>query len=298
MKDIYTENNLYPYEGRIKDHFKELYDSVFIAFLPFFVVNKQTNSNTNFKKSEKITFQRVQEELELLRDIPEFDAAIYYYSSKDFPTDKEIYEKGKNIPWENVIKGAGLKDYAEVNKALRTSIGALRNAFRRHDLTNKINVYTTENKIWHPTEGSYDILSKVAIYNAFKILNKKEVIVKDEFYESTKELSLDKLSEFEFSETFDSKDYYVYSADKEILFTLEWDSFFFLIATTQDKMEIIIKENLFEGFIYNNETTHNWDYSAEELKRLLEIEKQKELEEQKAKSAQLRADNKWWKFWN
>lgn len=293
MTDIFADYKIYPHEGKIKDHFKDFYESAFIAFLPFFKVDRQHTDNPNFKKSKQITHEEARQELDILKDFPPFIADIYSYSNKDYPTEQEIFDSGQAISWDAIIKGSGLKDYSELNKALRTSIGALRQVFRRPELTEKLNNYTTNQSIWHPTEGGFDILSKVAIYKAFKLLDKNEIIVINEFYETTLTLELDKLTEFEFSEKVGYKDYYIYSSDKELLFTIEWDSFFFLIATGQEKMNKIISSNLFEGFICNEKTEHTWDYKEGEIQKYLDIE-----EKQKILTAKPTTKKQWWKFWD
>lgn len=293
MTDIFSDYKIYPCEGKIKDHFKDFYESAFIAFLPFFKVDRQHAYNTNFKKSKHITHEEARQELDFLKDIPLFNADIYSYSNKDYPTEQEIFDSGQAISWDAIIKGSGLKDYSELNKALKTSIGALRQVFRRPELTEKLNNYTTNQSIWHPTEGGFDILSKVAIYKTFKLLDKNEIIVIDGFYETTLTLELDKLTEFEFSKKVAYKDSYIYSSDKELLFAIDWDSFFFLIATGQEKMNKIISSNLFEGFICNEKTEHTWDYKEGEIQKYLDIE-----EKQKVLTAKPTTKKQWWKFWN
>lgn len=272
MTDIFTDHKIYPHEGKIKDHFKDFYESSFIAFLPFFKVDRNHTDNNTFKKVKQITHKELRQKLYIPKDIPPSNADIYFYSNKDNPTEQEIFDCGQAISWGTIIKGSGLKDYSELNKALRTSIGALKQVFRRPELTEKLNNYTTTQNIWHPTEGGFDILSKVAIYKAFKLLDKNEIIVKDEFYETTLTLELHKLTDFEFSEKVGYKDYYIYSSDKELLFTIEWDSFFFIIATGEEKMNKIISSNLFEGFVCNQTTEHTWDYEEGEIQKYLDIE--------------------------
>lgn len=293
MTDIFADNNIYPPEGKIKDHFKDFYEAAFIAFLPFFKVDRQHADNTSSKKSKQITHEEAIQELDILKDISPFNADIYTCPNQDYPTEQEIFYSGQAISWDTIIKGSGLKDYSELNKALRTSIGALRPVFHRLELTEKLHNYTANQGIWHPTEGGFDILSKVAIYKAFKILDKNEIIVTDEFYETTLTLELDKLTEFEFSQKVGYKDYYIYSSDKELLFTIEWDSFFFLVATGQEKMNKIIYSNLFEGFICNEKTEHNWDYKEGEIQKYLDLEKK-----QKVLTAKSTTKKQWWKFWN
>ena len=292
MSDIFN-NNIYPHEGKIKDHFKDFYDSVFVAFLPFFQVDRQPTDKANLKKAKHITYEDAKQEMEFLKDIPKPNAEIYSYSNNEYPTDKEIFEKGKAVVWSEIINGAGLNDFSELNKALRTSIGALRKVFQRPGLTEKVNDYTDSQNIWHPTEGGFDTLSKVAVYKTFKLLGKNQIIITDEFYETTSILDIDKLSDFEFTEKVSFKDYYLYSEDKKILFTIEWDSFFFLIATGQENMNKIISSNLFEGFVCNEKTEHNWDYEDGEIQKYLDIE-----ERQKLLTAKPTTKKQWWKFWN
>src|SRR5690606_8583508 len=292
MNDIFN-NNIYPHEGKIKEHFKDFYDTVFVAFLPFFQIDRQPIDKVNLKKAKQITFEEAKQEMEFLKNIPEPDAKIYSYSNNEYPTDEEIFKSGKIISWDTVVKGAGLADNSELNKALRTSIGAVRKIFQRPELTDKLNDFTESKNIWHPTEGGFDTLSKNAIYKALIKLGRTQIFVTDEFYETTSSLDLDKITEFEFIEKVSYKDYYLYSADKEILFAIEWDSFFFLIATDNEKMKQIIEANLFEGFLCNDQTQHEWDYKEGELQALLDIE-----EKNKVQTTQPMTQKQWWIFWN
>lgn len=289
MKDIFEEKNIYPHEEKIKDHFKDFYGSIYVAYLPFFKIENHLSEKNNYKKSEKITFEEAKKEIDILNNIPKPNAEIFSYSNEDYPTNTEIYNNGKIVSWKTIIEEANLKDKTELNKALRTSIGALRKIFRKPELCEKLNGYTTKNNVWHPTEGDFDIFSKMAIYRIFKMFNKNEILIVDEFYENNNVITLNELTEYEFIEKIEYGDYYIYSVDKEILFTIEWDSFFFLIATDKNKMEKIIEAKYFEGFLCDSNTTHNWDYLDDELEELLEIEK---------KQKKITKNKNWWKFWN
>lgn len=291
MSDIFTDNNIYPHKEKIKDHFKDFYNTAFVAFLPFFKVEKPRAEKTNYKKSKQITFDEAIENLEIFKDIPEFDADIFSYRNDDYPSSSEIFNTGVAIRWKDIIKGAELENSSELNKALRTSIGGLRQFFQRPELAKKLNNYTDSESIWHPTEGSFDAISLVAIYKVFKLLRKNQIVLVDEFYKKTRIIELNKLNEFEFHEKVDFKDYYLYSSDREILFTIEWDSFFFLIATNNDNMRQILDANLFEGFLCEDTTIHNWDYKEGELQALL-------VDEEKQITNEAKTKKPWWKFWN
>lgn len=263
MGNIFDEEKLYPYQETIKGHFKDHYDCVFIALLPFFQLDRGETDKTKLKKAKLLSHEEALKKIDFLKKLPEANRNIYMYDNEGYPADEDILREGKAIPWKNIVNGSSLTGYAELNTALRTSIGALNRKFTRPDLMEKLNNYTDCESIYHPTEGSYGILSKMAIHKAFKLLGKNLIMITDEFYENTSTVDLDRLTEYEFCDKIGGKDYYLYSADKEVLFTIEWDSFFFLIATDQNKMDQLMASNLFEGFLCNDNTDHYWEYAVE-----------------------------------
>tara|TARA_B100000586_G_scaffold269631_1_gene249150 strand:- start:355 stop:1125 length:771 start_codon:yes stop_codon:yes gene_type:complete len=254
---IFTENKIYPEEETpLKEHFSEFYDSVYVASLPFFRIENETKSKS-FKASEKINVEQAKAETKELKSLKLENVEIFT-SNKDYPKEKEIYENGVLIKWKEIVSNTELSDSIELNRALKTSIGAYKKKLERQDLLKTLNDYTDLEKIWHPSEGGFDLFTKKKIYQAFKNFNKDIIIIVDEFFENTVELDLTKLSEYEFIDKIDYKDYYIYSSDREILFTIEWDSYFCLVAVDKNKIEYI--ENHFEGFIADEKTTHLWDW--------------------------------------
>lgn len=185
MGNIFDEQKLYPYDGTIKGHFKDHYDSVFIALLPFFQLDREETDKSNLKKAKLLSHEEALKEVDFLKRLPEANREIYSYDNDRYPADEEIFRKGKSISWDNIAKGSCLAGYAEVNTALRTSIGGLNQNFTRPDLMEKLNNFTDHESIYHPTEGAFGILSKMAIRKAFKLLEKNQILMTDEFYENT-----------------------------------------------------------------------------------------------------------------
>ncbi len=141
------------------------------------------------------------------------------------------------------------------------SIGAIRDKPKLLELVQKLSKYTDRDDVWHPCKGQFDVFSKTDIYQTLKILGKSEVVVVNEHYEHyepRKFLDLGELSEHEFVEKVSNKDYFIYSADREILFSVDWDSFFFLIATSQKNISCI--ECVFERFWMDSQMTHTWEF--------------------------------------
>ena len=265
-KDIFHNNNIYPYNCKIKDHFKNYYDTVFVGLLPFFTMKNSENLTDNFKRTKKITYEELVEDFEELKKISSDHKEIYMYNGDEFPTEKDIIDNGKTVSWDLIVQGVDLNDKSELNRGLRTSIGALKKEYRKEEIAEKISNYSTENSIYHPVEGHFDIFVKIAMYKIFKLFSKNEVKIVQEFYDEEKLVFLDKITEEEFCEEISIKDYHIYSEDKEILFTIDWDSFFFIVGTKKKSMmEKIILNNLIDGFLCDNETDHDWDFKPGEL---------------------------------
>jgi hypothetical protein len=263
MSNIFADNHIYPNEGKINLHFQEFYDSVFVAFMPFIEMEGKKMIHSNPSQSIQLTPEEARKDLQFLEDAPLLNARIYS-QNMDYPKEEEIYEHGKPISWETIKKGAGFSDFSQINKALETSIGALKSAFSKPELCDQLTTYTTKQNYWHPTEGEFNTLSKVAIYKAFKLLDKHKICVIDKFYERRSILDLDTLTIHDFVREIGRYDYYLYSVDKELLFTIDWDSFFFLIASSQEKMNQIIEAKLVEGFLCDENTEHEWDMDQKE----------------------------------
>lgn len=64
MGNIFDEENLYPYEGAIKEHFEDHYDSVFIALLPFFQLDREKTDKSNLKKAKLLSHEEALKEID------------------------------------------------------------------------------------------------------------------------------------------------------------------------------------------------------------------------------------------
>lgn len=275
--DIFKEHKLYPNEeDSLLSNFEGFYDYVFVAFLPFFRIKGDNSEKISVQKSHQISLEEFKAGDEVFGNLPNFNADIYSYENDKYPEDEMIFENAEIVSWKEVKIGANFNDYAELYKALKTSIGSYRKAFERVNLREKLNDFTEREKIFHPSEGNFEVLSKIEIYNALKILGKNEIIVIDEFYENKKELNLNLISLKEFVEQIEYKDYYIYAKDKSLLFSIDWDSFFYLICSDEKTLDEILRKSKIEGFFCTSETKHNWEWNEDEFLKLLESEPQSE----------------------
>lgn len=277
--DIYKEHKLYPNEEEsILSNFEGFYDCAFIAYLPFFRTKEHDFEKASVQKSHQISFEELKADDEVFANLSNLNADIYSYENNEYPEDKTIFENAEIVSWREVKAGANFTDYAELYKALKTSIGSYRKVFERIDLREKLNAFTEKEQIFHPSEGNFEVLSKIEIYNALKGLGKNEFVVIDEFYDSEKELNLNFINLKEFVEKVEYKDYYIYAKDKSILFTIDWDSFFYIICSNKKTIDEILNKSKIEGFFCTSETKHTWEWNEEEFLKLLKSETQPEKE--------------------
>jgi hypothetical protein len=267
------DKKLYPDEQTpLLEHYSN-YDSVFIGLLPFFKLKKEPYENYSSKRV--ISLQEAQEKDEIFKNIKDSSNMTIYASNECYPYDEEIIKAGEAITWKEIIKHTKMGQHKDVNKALMTSIGAFYKTLERQDLLADLIQYTERENIWHPTEGTFDVFTKSSIFDMFKSLEIKEIVVEDEFYENKKTIDFRYLNRTEFCNLIDFNDYYIYSKDNSILFSISWDYFFFFIAINENVFSKQIIETHFEGFWADEKCNHLWTWDEGELERLEEFKEDK-----------------------
>jgi len=258
MNSIFDTNELYPdYDDILKEYFKNHFDSVYVCFLPFFKINNR-NSPVDIRLSKAISLEEAKTKHEIYNKLdPNVNRVIYSYDNSNYPAREDIIAFAEPLKWKDILYNSGFENYNELNLALRTSIGALRSEYERKDLQEKLDEFTTTNRIFHPVEGRISVLSLLSIYKCLTDLGKTKLVITDEFFQDRKTIDLLELNATDFVLQLHGYMYY-FPEDRSLLFTIEWDSFFYLICGAQDLLEKIIPQYGFEGFYSNSETTHNW----------------------------------------
>lgn len=259
--DPFKEQKFYPQDDNqpFLEYFSSVFNTVYIGFFSFFTIRDNNFENYNFNKSVKITLEQARKQDQNFEKIKATNAIIYS-RNVNYPSNDEILRKGTIVSWLDVKNGSGLASNSDLYKALKTSIGAYNEDYSRPALAKKLEQFTKDTQVWAPGEGQYDVLTLRKIYNSFILLGKRHIIVEDEFLESRKELILGELTPEEFIEQISGKDYYIYSADQSLLFSLDWDSFFFIICYSSPSVAQIVEKQNFEGFFANSKTIHRWEH--------------------------------------
>lgn len=264
--NVFKERKFYPNEDTpIKEHYAGTFDSVFLAFLPFFRIDEAHLNGPSFKRVHQITypqFKSAHPDLSLPENI---SADIYSNDNPDYPTDGEILRHATPVTWSEVKAGCGFDSLAEIDKALTTSNGSYRAVFRRQDLVDRLLQYAEQDRIFLPEDGTFGVLSKLSILNTFRKLGKGFIVVEDELLDKRVTLDIRELSDEEFCNKIEYKDYYIYDIDEEILFAIDWDDFFFLIAAPPPIMKLALANDSFEGFECDETFKTYWELGDDEL---------------------------------
>lgn len=264
--NIFKEQKFYPDEETpIKEHYSGTFDSVFLSFIPFFRIDEYHLSKSSFQRVHQITypqFKSANPDLNLPENI---SANIYTNKNPDYPTADEITKHGHAVKWSEVLSELAFESLGEIDKALGTTIGHYRTVFSRQDLADQLLQYAEKSRTFLPEEGTYDVFSKIAILKAFRALGKTSLVVHNEYLDKKKILDIAGLSDEEFCKKIDFKDYYIHDIDQELLFAIDWDDFFFLIAASNSTLSEVLSTSLFEGFNCDEHTKVHWELSDEEL---------------------------------
>lgn len=244
---------IYPYDVPFLEYFKKFSENVFVVFNPFFKIDNV--NNTNYLSSVKLdeTIKSEDKVLNYIVDTIGTNGKEIYFQNPEYPTDDDIIKNGKIVKWEYMIKECGFNNFSEISVALRTSIGALKKDFARQDLCEKLISFCDSHQIWTPTEGHFNTLIIFEIKKILKSKNLLEIIIQNEWGDEREEILVDEL---------DNKINYgiknIYSINKEIIFSIDWDSFYFLFCS---KRELIDKHlDYFEGFYCDDEISHSWEF--------------------------------------
>jgi len=260
MVDIFDTNNLYPdYDSPLKQHFNNVFDTVFISFSPFFKIMGNNKEQIEVSSTKIISLEELQEEDHIFQNLkPNNKRVIYTNDNPNYASDNEIIEKGFPVRWQYILENTDLNTSSEISQALRTSIGALKKEYETLQLKEILEHFTIENKIYHPIEGRITLLSLIEIYKCLTYLQKTEITMSDEFFQDVETIEISTLSISEF--VLRVRGYmYLYPTDRSLLFTIEWDSFFFLMCGDRKSLDHITFKFDFEGFYTDENTMHSWD---------------------------------------
>lgn len=256
--DIFKDKQLYPLDDDpVLAHFSGYFDRVYIALLPFFTLDGDKEAYDRAPR-KIISLEEFQERNPILNKLDPDVNRVIYGANENYPSDQEIFGRGREVGWKRVLEGSGIGLLKTLNRVLMTSVGVLRTEFALPEVLDLLNAYTQKEGIYHPSEGSFDVLTRRRIFELLWKYGLEDVVVEDEFYDERKQLVLSKCGEAGFVDRIGGKDYYIYPSNKACLFTISWDYFFFFIGVNSRVMDPKDVEENFEGFWASEKDSHYW----------------------------------------
>nr|WP_315480047.1 DUF2711 family protein [uncultured Rhodoferax sp.] len=178
-------------------------------------------------------------------------------SCNDAPLDRAaIQARYEPVFWSEVQRVTGFRSISEVDIALRTQIGGLREEFANKSLATRLRFGCEQAGIVEPSEGTFSDLSHNSVLSFIQEQGYEWVWVGDEFCTERKLHWIDELKE-PTSKTTEGH-CSLFTPDKSILWTTHWDSHFSFFCGTKETIEKLASDQRFEGFECLPDTEVYW----------------------------------------
>lgn len=242
------------------------------------------DSVTELQRTSSIRQDSIPEDIKKLLNENSLNSSTSIYSSNEnYPNELDIISKGTSVSWSTVLnKSNALETFSDIQKGLKTSIGAYRKIFQREDLQKPIEQILTTNRLWSPKEDDINTLTKMSIYKIFKDLELEEIINLD-LNQEVNSIDISEMAITEFCKVFNST--VIYSENKEIMISQGRDTFYCLLLTKKGiTMQRILNKFKLEGIQCDASTCLPWEFSNKEYMELLQTEKYQKSNKENSKS--------------
>jgi len=259
---------------KILEFYRGEFESCYILFHPFLKIKQEEGNDMERTSSSKENV--LPNELSTIFSKIKFPAnAMLYVSNPNYPEEKKIIESGIEISWSQVIEQSNLNSYSEIQKALKTSIGAYRRIFQRKDLLKHLQEFLKKEKYWSPKEDIINPLTKKKLFQIFRLLELNKIINHNCNTENIP-IDISEMSELEFCKTMTAS--YIYSKDKKVMVSQNRDTFFCLLLTKKkETMQKILANIDLEGILCDEESSMPWEFEKKEFNELVQKGKEKKI---------------------
>ena len=169
---------------------------------------------------------------------------------------------GRRIGWQTICQQAGFTDHCELDQALRTSIGGLRNDLADSAKSDRLASYCSQHGIFPPNEGCFEPLMQSSLASAFKRAGHRSLTLGDEIGDDERLVETSLLEQDELWDDMAELPKYgvkrLIAPDQSLLAWVHWDSFYTLILGTAEAFQDLKIASLFEGFWCSDETETYW----------------------------------------
>jgi hypothetical protein len=182
-------------------------------------------------------------------DIAEFKPGTY-------PNRATIAASCKGVSWAEVAQFAKLPSLAAVDIGLRSGIRGLKKELENLDFAGVIEALSETHGILTPTEGLFPDLLHDKILHSIQELGYDWLWIGDEFCTERKLRWIDDLKDQD--EGLTTGRFNVFTPDKQLLWTIHWDSHFSFLCSSREKLLTIQSTSGLEGFFCTPSTEVYW----------------------------------------
>lgn len=218
IPEIYAS---YPYDGKILEYYQGVFESVYIVLHPFY---------------KAVT-------LELER-----------YNVETWPEKNEFIEGCYPISWHEILNLVGLDDISQIDVALRTMIGGIKQQYENITWEKLVLDLYKQCEIINPCDdGHISPFLENPLLDAIKKLGYEFLLTVDEHgINQPKKMYINDLI------ANDLLDVCNYTEDHQLLFATHWDSHCTFLCSSKKIIDQILKIHPFEGFFCIPNTEVYW----------------------------------------
>jgi len=173
-----------------------------------------------------------------------------------YPSRVSIVTNCEPVSWSAVASLAGLPSLAAVDIGLRTGIGGLRRDLENQSYASAIDALSDTQSILTPSEELFPDLLHDEILQSIQRLGYEWLWIGDEFCTERKLHWIDDLKNQEDGLT--RGRFNVFTPDKQLLWTIHWDSHFSFLCSSQQNLAAIQNMSDLEGFFCTPLTEVYW----------------------------------------
>jgi hypothetical protein len=173
-----------------------------------------------------------------------------------YPNRASIVKNCEPVLWSEVLQQTNLPSIAAVDIALRTQIGGLRKDLENQNYAAAIEALAVSQSILPPNEGLFSELLHDRILKSIQGLGYEWLWIGDEFDTERKLRWIEDLKSQEDGLTLGR--FNVFTPDKQLLWTIHWDSHFSFLCSTHERLANIQAMSGLEGFFCDASTEVYW----------------------------------------
>ena len=173
-----------------------------------------------------------------------------------YPSRASIVTNCEPVSWSEVVRLTGLPSLSAVDIGLRTGIGGLRKELENESYASAIHALSEMQNIVTPSEGLFPDLLHDKILQSVQGLGYEWLWVGDEFCTERKLHWIDDLKNQDDGLT--RGRFNVFTPDKQLLWTIHWDSHFSFLCSSQQNLAAIQTMSDVEGFFCTPSTEVYW----------------------------------------